>query len=334
MADLEGTNPDELDVEIQQLGVDMLVLAARALRLQLMDFMAAQGAQEQSGKDALFYAEPVEVLENGRATAVGKMMFNMDWSHYLVHSADMMFSASGVVEALLNEDEEVVGVESLRFLNPVKNNLKLYACVGELSEDVSERCAQRKPDLKATFLTKDSVTGEERKIQLFGFQNNQSAGKNGCIRMAYLPNSLSRNFASWERDVDGEGNDVFIFDLAEPDSRVAETKLGSSLNAVMELVMHALSNVRKFSKNAFPKGEYNLAYGFDFKKLPETEQLNQNCKLLISVNKAEIVEKANGFRLIPVKFAIKNPRGIICEGVYTSAQAMNDEVAEAYSDKL
>lgn len=323
---------------------DLVISAIEGLRAQMNEFMAAQSklredanAEDLSAlsEDEFFCAKPVEVLEDGTATAVGRMMYNMRWSRYFVHSSDMMFSSSGLVEALLNEGEEVVGVESMRFLNPVQNNLELFACVGELSPDIAGRCAQRKPDLKAVFLTRNEVTGEERSIQLFGFQNGQSSAKNPIVPdMAYLPAALSRDFNSWERNMDKDGNDVFTFDLSQPDSRIAKTKLGASLNAVMELAMYSFSKVRRTSKNICPNGDYNLAYGFDFKKLPKPEQLNEECKLLISVDKAGIVEKSSGFRLIPVKFSIRKGGKAICEGVFINAQAMNDNVAWAYSDKL
>lgn len=323
---------------------DLVLSAIAGLRAQMQEFMAAQAKLPENAHaedlsalsgDKLFYATPVEVLEDGTATAVGRMMHNMRWSRYFVHSSDMMFSSSGLVEALLNEGEEVVGVESMRFLNPVQNNLELFACAGELSPDIAGRCAQRKPDLKAVFLTKNEVTGEERNIKLFGFQNGQSSAKNPIMPdMAHLPAALSKDFNSWERDMDKDGNDVFTFDLSQPDSRIAKTKLGASLNAVMELVMYSFSKVRRTSKSVCPEGNYNLAYGFDFKKLPKPEQLNEECKLLISVDKAGIVEKSSGFRLIPVKFSIKKGGKIISEGVFIDAQAMNDDVAWAYSNKL
>lgn len=325
-------------------GTDLMLLAVDRMRQEFEKFMAAQNglfAEDRTedlsnlSADNILYTKPIEFLEDGTATAVGRTMYNKRWSRYFAHSSDMMLPSGGLVEALLNEGEEVVGVESMRFLNPVQNNLELFACAGELSPDIAGRCAQRKPDLKATFLTKNAITGEQRSIKLFGFQNDESSTRNPMIpNMANLPAALSRDFNSWERDMDKDGNDVFTFDLSQPDSGIVETKVGVALNAVMELVMCSFSRVRRGSKNICPDGGYNLAYGFDFKKLPKPEQLNEECKLLISVDKAGIVEKSSGFRLIPVKFSIQKGGNVISEGVFINAQAMSDDVAWAYSDRL
>lgn len=333
MQDLAGS--DELRLAAVSLAAALLSVALGGARKEIND--KAPKVSKPETHDELFFARPIEVLPDGTARAVGTMFYNRRWSDVLVHSSDMMFSCAGVVDALLEDGEEVMGVQSLRFLNPVQNDMELVAYVGDVPEDVSLRCVERKPDLKATFLTRNAATGAERKIQLFGFQNKQSASENPAFNgMAYLPASLSEGFSSWERDTGADGNDLFIFDLGKPDSRIADVKLGSVLNAVMELVMEAFSKLRRAKRNPFPVAydDYNLAYGFDFSKLPKVEQLDERCNLAVSVDKTGVVEKENGFRLVPLRFFIKREGVLICEGVFTIAQAMNYDVAWKYSNKL
>lgn len=341
----QGT-PGELDVELKKLGVyggvngiredgravyapalDMVATAMKTLRNRLDEFLAAQYPEtDESGTNDhldndVFFAEPIKVAENRkRATAVGKMRFNYGWSTSLVHSSDMMFSAGSVVESLLAEGEEVVGVEALRFMDPVQNNIEWHACVDELAPDVVEKCAQVKPDVKATFLVKDPETGSERKILLFGFQNKQSARNNANrLDIANLPKSLSANFSRWETSVSSEGDVLFEFELSGPDSKVSEMKLGTAMNAVMELAMVSFSEIRIFVPRDFYGRFGSLAYGFDFKKLPKVEELDQNCKLVLSLNKSKIVIKPNGVRVVPINFLIKRFDKVVTEGVFQSA---------------
>lgn len=323
---------------------------ALSMRASLLEFMDAQSGSvsavadlvykpalrcpKKFSSDQFFFDSPVEILPNGTARAVAKMHYNLRWSSSLVHSADMVFSAAGVVEALLEDEEKVVGVQSLRFLNPVQNNVEMFAYAGETSEEVSVRCAERKPDLKATFLTKNAGTGVERKIQLFGFQNKQDASRNEASSdMARLPASLSK-FEDIQLLLLKSGLQVFAFNLAKPDFVIAGTLLGSGLNTVMELVMRACIELRGTDVNPFPRGAFNLAYNFDFKKLPEVKKLDEKCQLMLFVNKDGIVEKPNGFRLIPIMFAIRREGVLLCEGIYTSAQPVDGKVAWDYQDRL
>ncbi|MCX6735053.1 MAG: hypothetical protein NTZ25_04075 [Candidatus Peregrinibacteria bacterium] len=342
----KGT-PGELDVELRKLGVsggvngiredgkavmspvvataldpEIVAAASRTMRRQMAEFMAAQRSPVvESDVGDVFFAKPIEIAEDRkRATAVGKMRFNYGWSTSLVHSSDMMFSAGSVVEALLSKGEEVAGVEALRFMDPVQNNIEWHACVDELAPDVVEKCSQIKPDVKATFLIKDPETGNERKILLFGFQNNESARSNAHILdMANLPTALSTGFSKWKESVSSEGDMLFEFDLSRPDLRVSGMELGISMNTVMELVMSSFNNVKMFIPSDFYGRFGSLAYGFDFKKLPKVEELDQNCKLVISLNKKGIVVKPNGIRVVPLKFLIKRFEKVVAEGVYQSA---------------
>jgi hypothetical protein len=323
--------------------------AALFMKASLAEFMAAQidtdvttesvykpavSSPKKFSSDPMFFERPVEILANGTARAVAKMHYNLRWSSAVIHSADMMFSAGGVVEALLEDGEDVTGVQSLRFLNPVQNNVEMFAYVGDDSEEVASRCVEKKPDLKAVFLTKNSKTGAERKIQLFGFQNRQDASLNEAFYdMACLPASLSK-FDVINLMSDGSGNNIFGFNLTKPAFSVFETKVGSVLNTVMELVMWACVELRETEISPFPPGTFNLAYNFDFKKLPAVEELDEKCELMLLVNRGGIVERPNGFRLIPVLFSIRKDGKFICEGVYTSAQPADAQVASDYQGRL
>lgn len=350
---IEGLDVSGSDTApISKDGPDMAQLRAAELfmRASLLEFMDAQSAPvsaaadlvykpalrcpKKFSSDRFFFESPVEILPNGTARAVAKMHYNLRWSSSLIHSADMVFSAGGVVEALLQDEEKVISVQSLRFLNPVQNNVEMFAYAGETSEEVSARCAERKPDLKATFLTRNADTGVERKIQLFGFQNKQDASRNEAFSgMARLPASLSE-FEDIQLLLLRSGRQAFAFNLTKPDFVIAGTLLGSGLNTVMELVMSACSELRGLDVNPFPSGAFNLAYNFDLKKLPEVDKLDEKCELILFVNKDGIVERPNGFRLIPIMFSIHREGVLICEGVYTSAQPVDGKVAWDYQGRL
>lgn len=327
-------NPDQIAEALASMGVPAIVIdQMRGMSaIAVMRFgvsFAADGLfdtihhEDESEDEDLVTS--FEMLPDGTITAVGRMWSNARWTPSMAHSSDMMFSTAEFVDHLLGDKEEVTAVESMRFLDKVKGNLQMYACVGELSEVMKERCAKSKPNLQVVFLTRNSETGEERKINFLGFKNGEPM-YGIATGMEDLPLALVRGFNAWEK----LDEDRYIFDLSNPPENLPDTGLGGVLNAVMEVVLQAFSKLKNSKRNPFPKSLWHAAYNFQMKSLPEVKDLDDSCKLELFIDRTGIVEKPNGFRFLPVKFAIKRAGKVICEGIYTNAQPMTDEVARTY----
>ena len=244
----------------------------------------------------------IEHLNDGVVTAVGRMVYNYGWSHSLVHSSDMIFAIGELVDTLLEEGDAVVAVESLRFLNPVKHNLKMFACVADDDGLLKTQCPTGKPDVKAVFVVKNAETGLERKVQFVAFQNEEAVSQH--VRCSD-PNIdfLTSNFDLWESDKDADGKDIEIFDIGEGLAGMgAECNAYQMMNVIMELVMNAYCVLRKFGKGIIPPAQFSIATAFEMKKIPEFRDIESGCRLEIMVDLDSMLEKPNGWRFFPVRF--------------------------------
>lgn len=347
----QGT-PAELDAEFRRLGVsggvngiredgnvvvmppaptvvdsEMLDAAARAMRVLMMEFMLAQRV-DQNPRGVLrvkdspsFLDKPIEVLPDGTITTVAKMCINLKWSTSLVHGSDMVFGFTETIDSMLEDGEEVTAVESLRFLKAATQDLEIFACVGDqLSPIMQQKCEGGKPNVKAVFLTKNAQTGEDRKIQLLAFESGKPVGT--VIAGIPLSSSLEEKFNYCAVATDRSGENVYTFELSKLSGNAVRVELGSTLNAVMEVVMMACHKLKHSKRNPFPtEGKIvNVAAGFKIAKLPELAELGDDCKLNVSIDEDGIVEGQRLIQFVPVNFSITKGSKVICEGVFTSAQ--------------
>lgn len=326
--------PAELDAEFRRLGVsggvngiredgrvvdaELLDTAAITMRVLMVEFMAAQSVEPRPTE---VVNGPIEVLSDGTVTTVAKMCINSKWSTRLVHSSDMVFGFSETIDSMLEDGEAVTAVESLRFLKAATQDLEIFACVGDqLSPTMQQKCEGRKPNVKAVFLTKNAKTGEERRIQILAFENGNPVGV--VVSGVGLASSLEKKFNSWEVDGDRGGRNVYTFELSSPRGNAVRVELGSTLNAVMEVVMMACLKLMNSQRNPFPtEGKIvNVASGFKITRLPKLAELGDDCKLNVSIDEDGIVEKPRMIQFVPVNFSITKGSGVICEGVFTYAQ--------------
>ncbi len=250
------------------------------------------------------------VVRGDYAVASSDLFTGTQWSQGMAHGPDMMLAITEVVEALVDEDDILDGLQSVRFNKPLASNMDIFATKNEADVTGFRFGDRRNAAVYGSF-----ETDEGEVIHFVGFPNGEP------IERKQVSNMVPFDLVGCKH-AEPKGPDSVVIDACDLTDQLWHDLVDCSegneegfvVSTLMDMVMLA---TRKIEYPGMPNCRGHIAGGFKNVKLPELKDLDQLGDFVVTPDFENVKVTSLGVHLVTFKFEVKDLDGfIVAEGEY------------------